>query len=676
MQLLLALTTFLLTSFAAALDDFEAKNAATGQVQFKVVDENHIKVLNYHLTRKNPPSELSYLKLSLHGVRVSEVHQTSNSSSAKNETQWTFHLSDNSNATLTIAERGEDQVTEYSLHWPGGQQNTFRRAVCLHTGYNDAHWYQTYQSESPSFPMSFTANVAPFPTAVGFSSPTSTSDVNSLAEYLFLSSDAFAVLLDHSMPLFMAKSSSASTDDPQLCFSVNNTYPYNSANQNASYLDIRMSFFTSSTTRNVTDWVVDRSGLMPKPTKIPSELLFQNPLWKIGSGGHVITEKSVMDFSMGIIKHGFPSKGYLFLNGWNEHNGGNFCNATMDFNRRLFPTPDQMVVNINRLGFSLSLQMDPTFHGNFHHLEGLLVKEVSKQEQQFADQCHSKILDFSNKETQEYLSILLRKFHYEQQLDNTHLNGFSFDHSAAQFFADEVVQNSPQLYTKLYIETVANASQVVLTNVGFRTQHLPAVVQLNPNGGKEGSVGWTSLGRLVANALSVSLGGYSFFSGGVIEAATVTTASGTSVDEELYIRLLQATTFMPVMSISEQPAPWRLSQKTQEIVKKYVDLHSQHSSLIVQLARERLQKGGRPIIRPLWYEFPEDLKAYSIGDQFMLGSSIIVAPVLEKGKRERTVYLPAGQWVDQHGRLYTGAKEIKVAAELEELPCFTKKTTV
>ncbi|XP_017463453.1 PREDICTED: uncharacterized family 31 glucosidase KIAA1161-like [Rhagoletis zephyria] len=320
--------------------------------------------------------------------------------------------------------------------------------------------------------------------------------------------------------------------------------------------------------------------------------------------------------------------------------------------------------------------MNPTFHGNFHHLEGLLVKEVSKQEQQFADHCHSKILDFSNKETQEYLSILLRKFHYEQQLDNTHLNGFSFDNSATQFFADEMVQNSPQLYTKLYIETVANASQVVLTDVGFRTQHLPAVVQLNPNGGKEGFVGWTSFGRLVANALSVSLGGYSFFSGGVIEAATVTTASGTSVDEELYIRLLQATTFMPVMSISEQPAPWRLSQKTQEIVKKYVDLHSQHSSLIVQLARERLQKGGRPIIRPLWYEFPEDLKAYSIGDQFMLGSSIIVAPVLEKGKRERTVYLPAGQWVDQHGRLYPGAKEIKVAAELEELPYFTKKTTV
>ena len=57
----------------------------------------------------------------------------------------------------------------------------------------------------------------------------------------------------------------------------------------------------------------------------------------------------------------------------------------------------------------------------------------------------------------------------------------------------------------------------------------------------------------------------------------------------------------------------------------------------------------------------------------MLGDDIVVAPVVEVNQRQRSVYLPPGNWVDSHGRVWPGSKVIKVAANLEDLPYFTRK---
>jgi len=48
----------------------------------------------------------------------------------------------------------------------------------------------------------------------------------------------------------------------------------------------------------------------------------------------------------------------------------------------------------------------------------------------------------------------------------------------------------------------------------------------------------------------------------------------------------------------------------------------------------------------MWYEAAEDVRSYTIADQFMLGPNLVVAPVLEDGVRVRKVFLPDGMWVD------------------------------
>ncbi|KAK9522967.1 hypothetical protein VZT92_019401 [Zoarces viviparus] len=58
---------------------------------------------------------------------------------------------------------------------------------------------------------------------------------------------------------------------------------------------------------------------------------------------------------------------------------------------------------------------------------------------------------------------------------------------------------------------------------------------------------------------------------------------------------------------------------------------------------------GDPIIRPLWWIANDDEAAYKIDSQFLIGDDLMVAPVLEPGKQERDIYLPAGRWRSYKG---------------------------
>jgi alpha-D-xyloside xylohydrolase len=63
---------------------------------------------------------------------------------------------------------------------------------------------------------------------------------------------------------------------------------------------------------------------------------------------------------------------------------------------------------------------------------------------------------------------------------------------------------------------------------------------------------------------------------------------------------------------------------------------------------------GLPMLRALFVEFPEDTGSWSIEDEYLFGSDILVAPLLEAGSKGRDVYLPPGNWIDyQTGRLFT-----------------------
>jgi len=84
---------------------------------------------------------------------------------------------------------------------------------------------------------------------------------------------------------------------------------------------------------------------------------------------------------------------------------------------------------------------------------------------------------------------------------------------------------------------------------------------------------------------------------------------------------------------------------------------------------------GTPIMRPLFYDFPDDSHAFDIEDQFLFGSDILVAPVITQSTWSRTVYLPKGAaWTNAWtGAKFAGGAVISVAAALDEIPVFVRE---
>ncbi len=83
---------------------------------------------------------------------------------------------------------------------------------------------------------------------------------------------------------------------------------------------------------------------------------------------------------------------------------------------------------------------------------------------------------------------------------------------------------------------------------------------------------------------------------------------------------------------------------------------------------------GTPVMRPLFYDFPQDEKCYTIEDQYMFGPDILVAPVLREGAISRSIYLPAGSdWTDAGtGKKYKGGRDIDYKVSIENIPIFTR----
>jgi len=163
---------------------------------------------------------------------------------------------------------------------------------------------------------------------------------------------------------------------------------------------------------------------------------------------------------------------------------------------------------------------------------------------------------------------------------------------------------------------------------------------------------------------------------------------------ELLIRWFQYGTFCPVMRLHGDREPkqpqygttggatclsgasnevWSFGEEAYRICKKYLALRERMKPYITNLMKEAHEK-GTPVIRPLFYDYPEDGNAWKVEDQYMFGPSLLTAPVLHPGMRERMVYLPGGsQWVEfETGKTYEGGAYINVSAPIDEMPLFIR----
>lgn len=119
---------------------------------------------------------------------------------------------------------------------------------------------------------------------------------------------------------------------------------------------------------------------------------------------------------------------------------------------------------------------------------------------------------------------------------------------------------------------------------------------------------------------------------------------------------------------------WCFGQEAYEIMKHFIEVRESMRDYSRSLMEEA-SSSGTPVIRALFYEFPQDEKAWTITDEYRYGPKILVAPVCHQGQVKRKVYLPAGSsWEDSFsGEEYSGGQEIMVDAPLERIPVFNRK---
>ena len=118
---------------------------------------------------------------------------------------------------------------------------------------------------------------------------------------------------------------------------------------------------------------------------------------------------------------------------------------------------------------------------------------------------------------------------------------------------------------------------------------------------------------------------------------------------------------------------WSFGEDNYEILKKFLFVRENLRGYIRECMRETAEN-GTPIMRPLFYDFPQDKQACECADEYMFGDKLLVAPVVGAGAAERSVWLPAGaQWEDANTHAtYDGGQRVVVPAPIDVIPVFLR----
>jgi len=227
------------------------------------------------------------------------------------------------------------------------------------------------------------------------------------------------------------------------------------------------------------------------------------------------------------------------------------------------------------------------------------------------------------------------------------------------------------LYPLLYNRAVAEVTQRATGESILWARSAWAGSQRYPlHWGGDSSANWHNLGPQIRGGLSLGLSGFPFWSmdiGGFLGEAS----------DPLLVRWMQAGVFFshPRIHGTGDRELWRRDAETLRICRAYVQLHYRLLPYLWATARDCVER-ALPVSRALVLEYPEDPTTWSLGDQWLFGDSLLVAPILDESGHRR-VYLPEGPWTDWwSGERSEGPCWVDVQADLETLPLWLREGAV
>lgn len=185
---------------------------------------------------------------------------------------------------------------------------------------------------------------------------------------------------------------------------------------------------------------------------------------------------------------------------------------------------------------------------------------------------------------------------------------------------------------------------------------------------------WSHLRMAIPQLCNLGLSGIPF-------AGTDVGGFGSDVTPELLMRWYQVGCFSPLFrnhsaTGTRRQEPWQFGKETLDVIRKYVNLRYELLPYFYDLFWE-MQRTGLPVIRPLVLHYGNDPQTRNLNDEFLVGASLLVAPVVEQGAGKRLVYLPRGIWYDYWTKArIEGGRHLIADAPIDHCPLYVKEGAV
>ena len=176
------------------------------------------------------------------------------------------------------------------------------------------------------------------------------------------------------------------------------------------------------------------------------------------------------------------------------------------------------------------------------------------------------------------------------------------------------------------------------------------------------------LASLIPESIAQGLIGHPFSCPDMVGGGDLKRTERETLDQELFVRYAQLAALCPMMQFSLSPHRV-LDPEPLAAVLAAVELRQELLPELLSMI-EVAARTGEPVLRPLVWDDPTDPGTL---DEFTLGGSILVAPVLQQGASVRRVRLPVGCWVAADGREFTGPSEVDLPVSLDTLPWFRRR---
>lgn len=374
------------------------------------------------------------------------------------------------------------------------------------------------------------------------------------------------------------------------------------------------------------------------------------------------------------------------------------------FDEEYFPNPKEMVDQLHEMGIETMVSIWPQVDWRSENYEemkqqGLLVKINSGVDVQMVFHGNNVFMDATNPRTREYVWEKVKKNYADLGirtfwLDEAEPEFSTYDYDTYRYAAGPVAQIGniyPREYARLFYEGQKKNGQDDIVNLircaWVGSQRYGTLVW-------SGDImsTWEDFRKQICAGIHMGLSGIPWwttdiggFHGGVTEDPEF---------RKLLVRWFQFGTFCPVMRIHGSREPheqiinkagevreqtgadneiWSYGEEAYPILVKFIRIRERMRDYTRSLMQEAHEKGA-PVMRALFYEFPQDAESWNITDSYMYGPDILVAPVCHENENGRRVYLPEGvSWIHAGcGKEYAGGAWYDVEASLDTLPVFLR----